>query len=220
MCNTLVHHMTPSQRPLLHPSPSSKGFTIVDALKFTKSRKRSKSDLAFIDFDNIDVRDVKYLPSSFDGDVLFVLPPVVLKVPNTYGRSMDGMDKMCDGHPWCTTKTTNIQNNFGLSFRHSTCVCHLQCPNDYCDYMHRNGGLRNNTEWAGSTPLPFFVGNVALIRFNIKCKVCRSTHVYIALCPARIIYIYSSSAGCPGLAFILVYMIILYPMVHVVNNWT
>jgi hypothetical protein len=38
------------------------------------------------------------------GDVLFFLPPVALKAPSTYGRSMDGMDKMCDGHPWCTTK--------------------------------------------------------------------------------------------------------------------
>ena len=195
VCNTLVHRMTPSQRPPLHPSPSSIGLTIVDALKVTKSRKRSKSDLAFIDFDNIDVRDVKYLPSSFDGDVLFVLPPVALGVSNTYGRSMDGMDKMCDGHPWCTTKTTNIQNDFGLSFRRSTCAGHLQCPNDYCDYMHRNGGLRNNTEWAGSTPLPFVVGNVAPTRSTIKCKVCRSTPVCIALCPARILYIHSASVG-------------------------
>ena len=68
VCNTLVHRMTPSQRPPLHPSPSSIGLTIVDALQVTKSRKRSKSDLAFIDFDNIDIHDVKYLPSSFDGD--------------------------------------------------------------------------------------------------------------------------------------------------------
>ena len=75
ICNTLVHHMTSSQRPLLHPSPSSIGLIIIDALKFTKSMKRSKSDFVFIDFDNIDVRDVKYLPFSFDGDVLFVLPP-------------------------------------------------------------------------------------------------------------------------------------------------
>ena len=111
-----VCHDTPSQRPPLHPSPSSIGLTIIDALKFTKSRKRSKSDLTTIDFENIMVRDVKYLPSSFDGDILFVLPLVPLGVPSAYGRSMDGMDKMCDGHPWCTTKTTNIQNDFGLSF--------------------------------------------------------------------------------------------------------
>ena len=57
----------------------------------------------------------------------------------------------------------NIQNNFGLSFRHSIYVGHLQCSNDYCDYMHRNGTLRNNTKWASSTPLPFVVDNVPLL---------------------------------------------------------
>ena len=72
---------------------------------------------------------------------------MALKVPNMYGRSMDGMDKMCYGHPWCTTKTTNIQNDFEFSFQRSTCASHLQCPNDYCDYMHRNAGLLHNTEW-------------------------------------------------------------------------
>jgi hypothetical protein len=63
-----------------------------------------------------------------------------------FHRSMDGMDKMCNGHPWCTTKTTNIQNDFGLSFRRSTCAGHLQCSNDFWDYMHRNAGERNNTK--------------------------------------------------------------------------
>ena len=136
---------------------------------------------------------VGWVLSSFNGDVLFLLPPVALKVPSTYGHSMDGMDEMCDGHPLCTTKITNIQNNFGLSFRRSTCTGYLQCPNDYCDYMHHNGGLWNNTEWAGSTPLPFFVGNVPPIRSTIKCKVCRSIPIFIALYHARIIYIHSTS---------------------------
>jgi hypothetical protein len=169
--------------------------TIVDALKLTKSRKRSKSNLASIDFESIDVRDVKYLPASFNSDVLFLLPHVALKAPNTYGCLMDNMDKMCDSHLWCTTKITNIQNDFGLSFRRSTCAGHLQCHNDYCDYMNRNGGLRNNTEWADSTPLPFAVGNIPPTRSTVECKVCRSTLVCIALCLARILYIYFTSVG-------------------------
>ena len=37
--------------------------------------------------------------------------------------------------------------------------------------MHRNGGIRNNTEWDGSTPLPFVLDNVAPIKSTIKCKV-------------------------------------------------
>ena len=105
---------------------------------------------------------------------------------------MDGMDKMCDGHSWCTTKTMNIQNDFELFFRRSTCAYHLQCPNDYCDYMHCNGGLRKNTEWAGSTHLLFLVAHT---RSTIKCKICRSTPVCIVLCRAHIIYIHSASVG-------------------------
>lgn len=64
------------------------------------------------------MHDAKCLPPSFNNDVLFVLPLVAMGVPSAYGRLMDGMKKMCDGHPWCTTKTTNIQNDFGLSFQH------------------------------------------------------------------------------------------------------
>jgi hypothetical protein len=59
--------------------------------------------------------------------------------------------------------------------------------------MNRNGGLRNNTEWTGSTPLPFAVGNVPPTRSTVECKVCRSMPVCIALCHARILYIHSTS---------------------------
>jgi hypothetical protein len=100
MYKKVVLQISPFQRPTLNFSPSSIWLTMVDALKLRKSRKTSKSDLASIDFDSIDVRDVKYLPSSLNGDVLFLLPLVALKAPSTYGRSMEGMDKMCDGHPW------------------------------------------------------------------------------------------------------------------------
>jgi hypothetical protein len=71
------------------------------------------------------------------------------------------MDKMCDGHPWCITNTTNIQYDFGLPFMRSTCAGHLQCTNTYCDYLYCNGVVGNWTEWIGSTPIPFDVGDVA-----------------------------------------------------------
>ena len=108
---------------------------------------------------------------------------------------MDGMDKMCDGHPWCTTKITNIQNDFGLSFLRSTREGHLQCHNDYCDYMHPNGGLRNNTKWVGSTPLPFVVGYGPPTRSTVEYKICRSTPVCIVLCHDRNTYIHSRAVG-------------------------
>jgi hypothetical protein len=95
----LVCHGSPSQCPPLHIFSSSSSF---NALKLTESKRRSKSELNIIDFDNIDVYDIKYLPSYFKGDVLFMLFLVRMVVPSAYGRSIDGMDKMCNGHPWCT----------------------------------------------------------------------------------------------------------------------
>lgn len=62
----------------------------------TKSRRRSKSDVTTIDFDNIDIHDVKYLPPNFDGDVLFNLLLMNMGVYSTYSCSMDDIDKMCD----------------------------------------------------------------------------------------------------------------------------
>jgi hypothetical protein len=61
--------------------------------------------------------------------------------------------------------------------------------------MNYNGGLRNNTEWVGSIPLLYVVGNVPLTRSTVECKVCPSTPVCITLYHARIIYIHSTYVG-------------------------
>lgn len=47
---------------------------IVEAFKLTKFRKRSKLDLATIDFENLEVCDVKYLSPSFDNDICLCFP--------------------------------------------------------------------------------------------------------------------------------------------------
>ena len=57
-----------SQKPHVHPTSSISNVHILEALKITKCRRRSKSDLTNIDFDNIVIEDVKYLPSSSNGD--------------------------------------------------------------------------------------------------------------------------------------------------------
>ena len=155
----------------------------------TKSSRRSKSDLTAIDFDTIDVCNVKYLPPSFDGDVIFILPPIAVDVSSTNGHSMDDMDKMCDGHPWCTTKITNIQNDFGLSFRCSSCAGHLQCTSTYCDYLYRNGGVHNCTEWIGSTPILFSVRDVAPEKTRLECKVAQRQCVLRYVMRAKYMFI-------------------------------
>ena len=85
-----------------------------------------------------------------------------------------------------------------------------------------------------------------ILTFNLSYEHLLLSVRYVGLCHARIIYVHSTSAGmsracihlgvhdqhvsngmsipplleCLGLAFILVYMISMYPMVHVVNQWT
>ena len=59
--------------------------------------------------------------------------------------------------------------------------------------MYHNEGMRNNTEWASSTHLPFVVGDDAPARSTFECKVCRSLPVCITLYHARILYVHSTS---------------------------
>ena len=56
------------------------------------------------------------MPTSFKGNFYFLLPLLPKGVPHAYGLGMDGMDNIYDGHAWCSAKTTNIHNEFGLLF--------------------------------------------------------------------------------------------------------
>ena len=61
----LPHHRSPSPCPPFQLSPSCLGLSIVNTLKLTKSRRRSKYDFNTTNFDSIDACDVKYLPPFF-----------------------------------------------------------------------------------------------------------------------------------------------------------
>lgn len=54
------------------------------------------SDLTKIDFDNIVIENVKYMPSMFNGDVILVFLFINQGVPNAYGNAMDDMDMTYD----------------------------------------------------------------------------------------------------------------------------
>ena len=144
-------------RPPIHPA-SKKNRSIMFSIRMTASRRGSRSELSKIDFDTIEHEQVKYLPPVYDGDKIFELPPVPEGVPNPFGGGMDGMSKQYDGHTWCKTMTTNIKNEYGLTYRKSSCTGHLQCPNMSCDYICRNNGMVNSTEWSGVALVPFSVG--------------------------------------------------------------
>ncbi len=182
-------------KPPRSPSSGPLACTMLDALKGIATRRRSHSPIAEIDFDNIKISEVKYLPTSYNGNIIFLLPPLPAGVPFTYGKGMDGMDKMFDGHAWCVTKTSNIRNDCGLVFRRSTCAGHLECQNDDCDFLVRNPGTRNCMQWVGQVATPFNVGASPPEGSSFHCKICFHPPSCLALCTAQIYYIFSTSPG-------------------------
>jgi hypothetical protein len=150
----------------------------------------SKNELKLVNFDKIRYEKVKYIPPTFDGEVVFELPPPSTSSTSSIGKHMDGMDKKYDGHTWCRTKTSNIRNDWGLTFRRATCVGHLQCQNKDCDFLSRSSRM-NETEWEGNIVTPFSIGMDPPLHSTITCKICNSPPVCLATCNARMYYIFS-----------------------------
>jgi hypothetical protein len=94
---------------------------------------------------------VKYLPSQYNGNVIFELPPVIVPKEGTAWR-LEGLDRMSDGHAWTETQTTNLCNPCGeLSFKFVKCLGHLRCLNSNCPHLKRTNNY-NDLNWEGSTP--------------------------------------------------------------------
>ena len=62
-----------------------------------------KNILKKLDYDTLQMEEVNFLPPRFDGNRMFVLPPVGGSSSHTKAKSMDGMDKCYDGHVWTKT---------------------------------------------------------------------------------------------------------------------
>ena len=81
----------------------------------------------------------------------------------------------------------------GLKFHTSSCVGHLHCNNEDCEYVsrvHRTYPL-NETKWDGSTPTLFLTGCQPPSALSILCKICKTPPSCVATCGARIYYVFS-----------------------------
>jgi hypothetical protein len=152
---SLLSH--PSQSPWAStgkpplPQRPSDSLSVIDYLKKLSARKGSKSVVTKIDYSSIRLEKVEVLPSTFDGDVVFELPPIGASSSHSQARLLRGMDKRYDGHAWTRTITSNIKNDMGLTFRSSSCLGHLKCINVNCDYVSRvhRTSIANEVEWDG-----------------------------------------------------------------------
>ena len=107
-------------RPPFHPN-TRKYPSVMWCLRRLASFSGSRNKLATLDYNKILYHKVQYLPSLYDGNVIFELPPSSISA-STSENIMNCMDKRFDGHAWCRTITSNIHNSQGLTFRKSLCV--------------------------------------------------------------------------------------------------
>jgi hypothetical protein len=140
-----------SRIPLSHPEPHvghEKLLSVVDSLKRLQASKGARN--AF-NYDSLDIQRVQFLPPTFNGDVLFELPPVNMSGLQTHTKLMHGMDNRRNGHAWTKTITSHIKNDMSLMFYTSIYVGHLNCENQDCKYtsrIHRISPV-NKLEWDG-----------------------------------------------------------------------
>jgi hypothetical protein len=191
----IPHSPTISQpstsRPPIHPDVSIDRPSVVHHLKLLATRPGSKNVLKSIDYESVRHEKVEFLPSIFDGDVIFEFPPLGPDAPHSHVRLMFGMDKRFNGHAWCRTKTSNITNDLGLTFRFSSCVGHLRCHNEGCDYLnHPNRATDvNETEWEGCTASPFTADVDPPVGSSLVCKVYKTPPYCVDTSQAKMYYV-------------------------------
>jgi hypothetical protein len=182
----IVDGIAPKVYPL-----SQETISILPLLKQLPTRRGRKIILKKIDYSVIRHKRVEYLHVVFDGSVIFELPPVGHTAARSHAKSMHGMDKRYDGHVWTKTITTNITNDFGLSFRFSACVGHLRCNNKDCEYLNRRPRIFqvNETEFEGCTLQAFVVDQTPPTESTLVCKVCKEPPTCISTYGAKIYYV-------------------------------
>ena len=156
----------------------------------------SKNILKRLDYDTLKTVKAEFLPPQFDGDVMFVLPPIGPSAVYSKARSMECMDKRYDSPVWTKTMTTNISNNLKLAFQLSTCVGHIHCENPCCEYLQRThqSFSFNVTEFEGFTNKSFVVGRPLPLGSTLVYKICKEPPWCIETCEAKIFYVHSDES--------------------------
>ena len=172
---------------------SSSQLSIYECILSLRSHRGERSDLKNVDLASFPHQKVNYLPSKFNGNTVFELPPLPC-IKGGGAAMLEGMDQRCDGHAWTETATTNISDPNGqLSFRYVKCLGHLRCVNDSCPHLERCGEI-NKKYWEGSTPEVLIPGRAtdAPRRCIYFVEIIyKSTPICLRLCPCKMFYITS-----------------------------
>ena len=192
-----------------HPPPATQpkaSRCVVDCLRRLASMPGRKSILKLLNYSTLKTVYADFLPPRFDGDVIFIFPPVNASASTSKAKAMDGMDKRYDGHVWTKTQSTNITNNLSLTFRSSICVGHLQCKNPHCDYLHRAHRISsvNESDFDGFTTQSFPTSGPPPMGSTLVCRICKEPPKCITPCVVKIFYVYGNGTtqrACIHLGF-------------------
>jgi hypothetical protein len=82
-----------------------------------------------------------------------------------------------------------------LTFRTSTCIGHLRCENQDCEYTSRvhHTSPFNEREWDGFTVTTIPVGQPAPAGSTLVYKIFKVPPICFATCAARIYYVYGAA---------------------------
>jgi hypothetical protein len=73
--------------------------SIVDSLKVMSLTLQVSSKLKSLNYNAVTIEFVNYLPTKFNGDILFEIPPICH--PLGHSKQLQGMDRKYNGHDWC-----------------------------------------------------------------------------------------------------------------------
>jgi hypothetical protein len=73
------------------------------------NQPHSRSLLKSSDLGSFPHHRIKFLPSQYNGDAIYKLPPIIALKEGAAGRLV-GKDRSCDGHAWTEMQTTNLSD--------------------------------------------------------------------------------------------------------------
>ena len=98
-----------SKSHLLGDSSSYSVISIYDSLLSLQNHWSWQSELKNVDLAIFPHQKLNYLPTKYNGNILFELPPLST-VKGDGATMLEGMDRRGDGYAWTETTTTNISD--------------------------------------------------------------------------------------------------------------
>ena len=151
------------------PFPLKSTFSILQCLCTLASMPDRKNIFKKLYYDTLQIQKVKFLPTCFDGDLMFVLPQLmsflIIRKPNSWMAWTNAMTAMFGPNP--DHQYHQWHGPFYLLLR----VRHLLCQNPQCDYLHRAHRTSpvNDTDLDGFTKESFPIDGPLPLHSTLMC---------------------------------------------------